>query len=368
MRKRLPLVTVSLLMVLVLAISLVAIGCSDSDDTPSPNGGDNGNGASTEVFEWSFSGGIPGSPQWTVMEDYVAKLEEASNGRLVVRLHAMGSISAEISEMDALNEGILDMLAAPISNALSKVPTASLFFATVGGPSHEALRVWYSQGGGNELLAQAFAEAYPNIYIVGEPHELGPEVWGYSKTPIETVDDISGLRMRCLGDAGEMFTRMGASVVFLPYGEIYESLERGTLDFTEFCNIKDGWDFGFQEICQYVYFSSSRAPSCPQILAVNKDSYNALPDDLKELLHLWGTALSKARFDVVAGQEAEALANLRDFGCEVLRVPEEVEAELLRQAQIFYEEKCAEDPFFAEVYQSLMDFKESYEGVQEIMK
>jgi len=76
-----------------------------------------------------------------------------------------------------------------------------------------------------------------------------------------------------------IFKEMGAAPVFLPGGEIYESAKRGILDAFEYITPSLNWGMGFHEITDYMYISSSRAPSDAQSLFVNMDVWNALPPD-----------------------------------------------------------------------------------------
>ena len=56
---------------------------------------------------------------------------------------------------------------------------------------------------------------------------------GFAK-PIEKLDDFDGLRIRFAGIGGKVLEKLGASVTMVPGGEIYQALERKTIDATAF--------------------------------------------------------------------------------------------------------------------------------------
>jgi TRAP-type mannitol/chloroaromatic compound transport system substrate-binding protein len=47
------------------------------------------------------------------------------------------------------------------------------------------------------------------------------------------------------------------------------------------------------------------------------------------------------------------------YGVGVATIPKDIEDEVIKQADIFYKEESAKDPFFAKVYQSQRDFQKS---------
>ncbi len=317
-----------------------------------------------EVYKWSFVAANAGTLEWELVNDYAEILNKASGGRFDIKVQAFGSIVPATEELQGLNNGVLEMISVPCAWAKGQVPTASLFSGAVGGLSDLAMRAWYTAGKGKELMDEAYGKAYPNIKIMGPPGQILGEIWGYSSELIESPEDVKGLRMRCMGDAGEIFNNLGASVVFLPGGEIYEALQRGVIDWAEWANMRAGWDFGFQEICKYMYVSTTRAPANNHVFAVNKDAYNSLPADLQELLTQWVEAFKRERYNRQVRSEIETLPKIKEFGVKIKEVPDSVEKALLEEAEKFYEEQCEKDPFFAKVYNSQVEFKEKYEEIE----
>jgi len=320
-----------------------------------------------KVYKLTFVSEMPGMLDWDLLKEYTDLLNNLSNGRLDVTLQAMGSIVPATQEFDAVNEGIIDITNGACAWGINKVPTASLFSGPVGGMNDAAMDNWLAYGGGQALVEEAFYNGYPNIIFIADLAPNVGEVWGYSKVPIETPEDIKGLRMRCMGDAGEIFNRMGASVIFLPGGEIYEALSRGIIDWAEWAAICNGWDFGFQELTEYMYFSNSRAATNRSAFIMNKNKYNSLPDDLKLTIKMWATSINRARYNLFVNAEMETIPKIREFGVKMLRVPASVEEAFLKEAEIFYKEKCEKDPFFATIYNSQMDFKKKYNELESLM-
>jgi TRAP-type mannitol/chloroaromatic compound transport system substrate-binding protein len=61
--------------------------------------------------------------------------------------------------------------------------------------------------------------------------------------------------MRALGDPANIIANMGAAVVTMFGGEIYESTQRGVIDTFEMGTFGANWGMGFQEVAPYVYIA-----------------------------------------------------------------------------------------------------------------
>src|SRR3546814_3234085 len=67
-------------------------------------------------------------------------------------------------------------------------------------------------------------------------------------------DLLKGLKMRTAGFAGAVLSRMGVVPQQIAGGDIYPSLEKGTLDAVEFVGPVDDEKLGFQKVAKYYYY------------------------------------------------------------------------------------------------------------------
>jgi TRAP-type mannitol/chloroaromatic compound transport system substrate-binding protein len=74
---------------------------------------------------------------------------------------------------------------------------------------------------------------------------------GWFKKEIKSVSDLRGLKMRIPGIGGEVMARLGAVPQQLPGGEIYQALEKGTIDAAEWVGPYDDEKLGFFKVAQY---------------------------------------------------------------------------------------------------------------------
>ncbi len=339
--------------------AVVFMSCSSADSGSATTGA-----APVEKIVWKSSGHGPANDPSQIFHDRLCNaITEASGGRLEIKPFVGGSIVPAYKEFDAVHEGVLDMAyTAPMYN-LDKFPSAGLISSRPGGLPGEALRTWFDYGGGVDLMNQMI-EDYDVITFAGALSPLPAEVFFHSKVKIETLEDLQGLKARCMGDGGEILARMGAATVIIPGGELYEAMTRGTIEAMEYSTLASNWNMNFQEVAEYVILSPSRAPSDPQVFFVNENSWNALPDDLKVLVQGLVAQYTQDQHEYLTYESVLAVDKFREYGNEVYSLPQEVADAINAEAAAFYAEKAAsEDPIFGVIYNSMKDFGTAYSAM-----
>ena len=342
------------LVTLVMLSSLAIAGCAKEAAAP---------GVPAEVITWKVSGHGPATDMSQIYCDKMAAaVTEASGGRLVFKEFVGGSVAPAHEELDAVDKGTLDACyTCPMYN-IDKWKAAGLFSGRPGGLPGECLRVWFNYGGGADLFNKMMGEGYNALTFPGALSPLPPEVWAHSKVPINSMADATGLSMRAIGDGAAILGRIGVAVVTITGGEIYEAMQTGVIDAFEYSTPALNWHMKFQELAKYVIFSETRNPSDPQCFFVNKKSWNALPDDLKQLVQDEMDKWSQAEQEYLVYNDIAATQNFIDYGCGVSHLPKDVEQALLAEALKFYDENAAkEPPIYKEILESMRAFKKAYD-------
>jgi TRAP-type mannitol/chloroaromatic compound transport system substrate-binding protein len=275
-----------------------------------------------------------------VGEAVANRINTAANGRLVIDLFPGGAVVPAYEEFDGLRNAAIDM-AHSANGANMHVDTAfGLLDQMPGGLNNPQLTYWYTAGEGNQIATEMYAQ-YGITFL--SSWLAAPEDFAYTNFPLETLDDVKKLKMRTAGPGGEVLTRMGASTVFLPGGELYESMQRGVINAFEYGSADNAWDMGFQEVMDYLYISYTRAPSDGGYLGVRTESFNALPDDLKEIVRLGCEASVTVYYDYSIVKASEAMQMIKDYGVTVQRLPKEIEDGFVAEAEAFFNDKMAEE-------------------------
>lgn len=140
--------------------------------------------------------------------------------------------------------------------------------------------------------------------------------------PVEKPEDVRGLRIRTAGQVeGEMVKALGGSPVSMSSAELYEALERGTIDgMVSYMGTVISRDL--QNVLRYgteAHFGDYSVDAY-----ANVDWYDALPNATREALHNGGRMLSEQGTDhQVAVHEDTYRQIIENSGVEVLTLDEQ---------------------------------------------
>ena len=164
-----------------------------------------------------------------------------------------------------------------------------------------------------------------------------------------------------------MFQRAGGTAVNLPGGEIFTSLQTGVIDATEWVGPYNDLSFGLYQVAKYYYYPGWHEPGSTLEAIVNKEAFEELPSDLKEILTVATRAVNQDMLDEFTARNNAALRELVDKHQVELR---ELPADVIRELRTISDEVVAEiagdDPLAQRIYQSYLQFKENVVSYHEI--
>ena len=290
--------------------------------------------------------------------NYVADtLKMASGGNIQMKVEEPGKIVPPFGIFDALKEGKIDAGYTWIGYDQGKVPASALFAAVPFGFEPWEFMTWIYEGGGKELVQEVYA---PHNIVPVPCGVIGPETAGWFNKEIKSLDDVKGLKIRFAGIGGKVMQKLGASVTMLPGGEIFQALEKGAIDASEFSMPAIDERMGFDKVVKYNYFPGWHQPFTAQYLVVNKAKWDAIGEDNQALIEMActaGMARAIARGEAAQG---EVLKKFQDEGIHTMTLPTELLEELRKVTDEVLEEEASANADFKKVLESQRQFMESY--------
>jgi TRAP-type mannitol/chloroaromatic compound transport system substrate-binding protein len=275
----------------------------------------------------------------------------ASGGRIKMTVEIGGGIAPATKEFDAVDVGTLDFAVTCWMYWLDKFPAAGLFTMISGGMTPMGAISWFFEGGGYDL-GYEMVEGY-NVHLVRNGGWMGPpEAFLQSSKPLNSPSDISGMKIRGAGDGGEILSRMGASMVMMPAGEVFEAMQRGVIDAFEVSSPTLNWDLGLYEAADYLYLSGARQPYEYNPFIINKGVWDDLTPDLRQIITEVNEAETIRSYCEMMHKDLIAIENFQAYGTQVLPLPDSIGAAYGDVAKTFYDEKAAGDAFYAKVLES----------------
>ena len=130
-----------------------------------------------------------------------------------------------------------------------------------------------------------------------------------------------GLKIRFAGLGGQIIERLGASVTMLPGGEIFQALEKGAIDATEFALPIVDQALGFSDVAKYNYYPGWHQPFTSSHLVINLDTWESLTKSDKAIIEMGCTAAVTRNLAHAEAVQGEIIANFDQVGVSAERLP-----------------------------------------------
>lgn len=312
--------------------------------------------ADQQTFEWSCVTSWP--PKFPGLgmapENLAARVEAASAGRLKIKVYGAGELVPAFEVFDAVSRGTVEMGHDASYYHKGKVDAAQFFTAIPFGMTNVELNAWLYYGGGLAL----WRELYEPFKLVPFPTgNTGVQMGGWFNKEINSVDDLSGLKMRIPGLGGEVLRRAGGTPVTLPGSEIFTALQTGAIDATEWVGPYNDASFGLHKAAKYYYYPGWHEPGPGLETIINQDAWNSLPPDLQEIVSTTCQAITTDMAAEYTHGNATALERLQqDPNIDIRPFPPEVIKLLRSNAQEVVDELMADDPAAAKIGKAYFDY------------
>ena len=316
----------------------------------------NGLESADTTIRWRAQAGVPAS-SWLYQAHFMKFAElvnERSNGRLEIQIFPPGTIVDAYEQFNAVQKKAIDMGMGVGGYNVKQVPEAyieqGLFgvFSTL--EDFIDFYIHYKDGAVYELIDAAYREKGCHLL-----KSLGPSPLVFiSREPLNTVQELKGLKIRGSGAAPDLITNLGAVPVTLAPAELYMALQTGTVDAVIMPNYTIGtlnlWDVA----------KGLMGPPFGQVagdMYVNLEVYNDLSDDLKviveeaaeEAMHYYLETLSEKMDEILDLAE-------REHGVTIVTLPDEEYAKILEAAAPILDQTAARSPGSEKIIQLMREY------------
>ncbi len=247
---------------------------------------------------------------------------EVTGGELVITVHPGGALGIKGPEtVRSVRDGIVPMADAPLSQSVGEVPIngiESLPYLMANADElkalHTAARADFEAGLAGHNVKVLYMVPWPANQV-------------FSNRPINTPADFAGLKIRTPdSNAAQFFAGLGATPVQMPIADVLPALASGALDATT-TSMTTAADQKYWEFLPNAYLTSHLWTSNAMI--VNMDAWNRLTPEHQAAVEAAAKELEVEFWEISAGEDAKAIAKLREGGMTV----EEPSAEVVTAMQ-----------------------------------
>jgi TRAP-type mannitol/chloroaromatic compound transport system substrate-binding protein len=284
-----------------------------------------------------------------------SRVAAATDGKFQIRAFAAGEIVPGLQVLDAVQDGTVECGHTASYYYVGKDPTFAFDTALPFGLNGRQQNAWMLHGGGLELMRELFKSYNCINFPAGN---TGTQMGGWFRKEINTVEDLSGLKFRIGGYAGQVVSKLGVVPQQIAGGDIYPALEKGTIDAAEWVGPYDDEKLGFHKVAQHYYYPGWWEGGPMLSLLVNIAQWESLPKSYQAVLE---AAAAEANVWMVAKYDAlnmPALRRLVQGGTILKPYSKEIMEACYTAANQLYDETAASNANFKKVYDAWKPFRD----------
>jgi len=312
--------------------------------------------AAKPAVRWRLASSFPKSLDtiFGAADVFAAKLDQMSGGKFKVSVHAGGELMPPFGVVDAVQNGTVELAHTAPYYFIGKDETFAIGCAIPFGLNSRQMTAWMYEGNGLKLMREFYA-GYNIINFPGG--NTGAQMGGWYRKPIKSLADMKGLKMRIGGFAGRVIERMGAIPQNIPGGDVYQALEKGTIDAAEWVGPYDDLKLGFHKVAPYYHFPGWWEGGPQLDFFINRKAFGALSKDYQAMVEsaaAFAHTTMQARYDA---HNPQALKQLVAEKAKLVQMPTPVMDAAYKHSMDIYSELNAKNPRWKKVYADYAKFR-----------
>ncbi|MDO5408667.1 MAG: TRAP transporter substrate-binding protein [Eubacteriales bacterium] len=228
---------------------------------------------STQVWRMAFNQ-TEDHPQYRVMEEFSKEFKEKTEGRYEIQLFPNETLGAQRETLEQVQSGVIEM--SIVNN--THPGSVSDYFKAFDMPFlfddiDQAIKFVKE----SPVMEEVKSDTEQYGFRIATYLPAGTRSMFTAKTPIKSVDDMKGLKIRTMESDiyVNMMTAFGGSATPMAMGEMYTAIQSGVVDGAEnneitYVNSK------YYEVAPY--WSQTNHLIVPDWLIINKDVYYSMSD------------------------------------------------------------------------------------------
>jgi TRAP-type mannitol/chloroaromatic compound transport system substrate-binding protein len=278
-----------------------------------------------------------------------------TDGKFQIRTFAAGEIVPGLQVYDAVQNGTVEMGQTAAYYYFGKDPVMAFDTGIPFGFNMREHAAWMYHGGGLELFREFYKEQGMVNFVFGG---TGAQMGGWFRKEIKTVEDLAGLKFRVGGFAGQILTKLGVVPQQIAGGDIYPSLEKGTIDAAEWVGPYDDEKLGFNKVAPIYHYPGWWEGSSYGVLFIGAKAYESLPPLYKSVVDAATRHVTIWMISKYDHGNPAALRRLAAGGSQLRPFPRPVLEACYKAAYELYDDVAQKSPWFKKVYDHFKPYRD----------
>ncbi len=310
---------------------------------------------------WKMPTDWGGGPLQEIGAKAFAKdVSDLTEGRVKIQVFPAGTLAKGLKARQAVVKGVTEAAHSWMGYDWGIDKTTVLFGGFAGSMDSERMLHWIYEGGGLEMWREYALEKFG---VVSFPmFTRTAEAFLHSRKPVRTLEDLKGLKFRTAGAWLAISKGLGAAPVTMPGGEVFQSLERGTIDATEWGTLYENITSGFHKIAKYVIIPGIHQPTAPFEVVISKKAWDKLSDRDKKMVELAAKKVTLESWMKIGHEDAKALEFFKKEGNDIIELDPAVQRKAKDLAVAWANEQAKDNAWFKKVWEHQQAYEKLWEN------
>jgi len=287
-------------------------------------------------------------------ETFSRAVRAMSGGKFEVSVHPAGELMPAFGVVDGVQNGTVEAAHTAPYYFFGKDDCFGLGCAIPFGLNSRQMTAWMYEGNGLKLMREFYAKYNIISFPAGN---TGAQMGGWFRKEIKSLADVKGLKFRIGGFGGRVIERIGGVPQNIPAGEIYQSLEKGTIDAAEWVGPYDDLKLGFNKVARNYYFPGWWEGGPQLDMFVNTKAFEALSAENKAIVEsatAHAHVVMQARYDAL---NPAALRQLVGAGTRLRAFPNDMMNAAFKASMQLYQDIGSKNADWKKIYADYSRFR-----------
>lgn len=277
-----------------------------------------------------------GYPTTLGAQRFADLVAERTGGKVIIQVKADAEFGTQQEVLDQMSFGAIDFTRVSLSSLSDELPVLNVL--QLPYLYEDADHMWRVLDG---EIGQDCLEVFQEKGLVGLSWYDGGARSFYATTPIRSVADFAGLRIRVQDSQmmADMVTLLGGIPENAAYGDIYAALETGQIDAAE-----NNWP-SYQQQAHYrlaPYYTLDAHTRVPEVQLASSRTWEALPAEYREIIAQCAVESAQYQRDIWTEQETASRTEALADGCQEIGLTPAAYQEIRQAVRPLYEQYCAD--------------------------
>ncbi|MEE8376648.1 MAG: twin-arginine translocation signal domain-containing protein [Acidimicrobiia bacterium] len=338
------------------ALAACSSGDADLDDAAADD--------SLPELEWDLATSWPISLDtiYGGAQRFADRVAALSGGKFMVTAQPGGEVVPALEILQNVETDSIDFGHTASYYYTGLDPATAFGTALPFGLTARQQNAWLYEGGGLDMMQDFYADKFNAIQFPAG--NTGVQMGGWFNKEIKSTADLEGLVMRIPGLGGQVLSKLGVTVQVLPGGEIFQALQTGAIDATEWVGPYDDTVMGFHTVTQFYYHPGWWEPGPSLEVMIPLPKWDALPEIYQEIIK---TAAYEANSTMMALYDVRNPIALQEEIIDnpditILPFPDDVMAASEEASFEIFDESAAASADFASIFEEWKKFRTSIQA------